>query len=140
MAIGGKDAFLSKVTFRRESNWYSKTKQELKNMTTIEEREDNFAKKEIPNNNGTALWRSGYREGLKVGYHFGATEQREIDDKVAFEEREKAFKAGYDTAIDKACEWLYEHAKAYGEADGLDAVYLYDKEMLVRHFRKAMED
>ena len=30
MPIGGKDAFLSKVTFRRESKWYSKTKQELK--------------------------------------------------------------------------------------------------------------
>ena len=36
MPIGGKDAFLSKVTFRRESKWYSKTKQELKDMTTIE--------------------------------------------------------------------------------------------------------
>lgn len=68
-----------------------------------------------------------------------ATEQKEIDDKAAFEERGKAFKAGYDTAIDDACEWLYEHAKAYGEADGFDAVYLYDKGMLVRHFRKAME-
>ena len=32
MPIGGKDAFLSKVTFRRESKWYSKTKQELKDM------------------------------------------------------------------------------------------------------------
>lgn len=38
MPIGGKDAFLSKVTFRRESKWYSKTKQELKDMETIEER------------------------------------------------------------------------------------------------------
>ena len=38
MAIGGKDAFLSKVTFRRESKWYSKTKQELKDMATIEKR------------------------------------------------------------------------------------------------------
>ena len=41
MPIGGKDAFLSKVTFRRESKWYSKTKQELKelnNMATIYER------------------------------------------------------------------------------------------------------
>ena len=36
MPIGGKDAFLSKVTFRRESKWYSKTKQELKDMATIE--------------------------------------------------------------------------------------------------------
>ena len=35
MPIGGKDAFLSKVTFRRESNWYSKTKQELKDMARI---------------------------------------------------------------------------------------------------------
>ena len=38
MPIGGKDAFLSKVTFRRESKWYSKTKQELKDMKTIKER------------------------------------------------------------------------------------------------------
>ena len=38
MPIGGKDAFLSKVTFRRESKWYSKTKQELKDMATIEKR------------------------------------------------------------------------------------------------------
>ena len=38
MAIGGKDAFLSKVTFRRESKWYSKTKQDLKDMATIKER------------------------------------------------------------------------------------------------------
>lgn len=37
MPIGGKDAFLSKVIFRRESNWYSKTKQMLKDMETIEE-------------------------------------------------------------------------------------------------------
>lgn len=48
-------------------------------MKTIEEREDNFAKRELPHNNGTALWRDGYREGLKVGYHFGATEQKAID-------------------------------------------------------------
>ena len=34
MPIGGKDAFLSKVTFRQESKWYSKTKQELKDMKT----------------------------------------------------------------------------------------------------------
>ena len=48
MPIGGKDAFLSKVTFRRESDWYSKTKQqlkELKNMATIEERALDYVKK-----------------------------------------------------------------------------------------------
>lgn len=33
MPKGGKDAFVSKVTFRRESDWVSKTKQMLKNMT-----------------------------------------------------------------------------------------------------------
>ena len=33
METGGKDAFLSKVTFRRESKWYSKTKQELKELS-----------------------------------------------------------------------------------------------------------
>lgn len=36
MPIGGKDAFLSKVTFSRESKWYSKT---------IEERALEHAKK-----------------------------------------------------------------------------------------------
>ena len=48
MPTGGKDAFLSKVTFRRESDWYSKTKQqlkELKNMATIEERALDYVKK-----------------------------------------------------------------------------------------------
>ena len=37
MPTGGKEAFLSKVTFRRESNWVSKTKQILKEMEMIEE-------------------------------------------------------------------------------------------------------
>ena len=64
MPIGGKDAFLSKVTFRRESKWYSKTKQELKelkNMETIEER--------------------AKEAGIvsQYGYIQGATEQKAID-------------------------------------------------------------
>lgn len=77
-------------------------------METIEEREDNFAKKEIPNNNGTALWRSGYREGLKVGYHFGAIEQKTID-------------------IDKACEYFADWMRRHNDyaqfaVDGLRKV------------------
>lgn len=41
--------------------------------------------------------------------------------------------------IDKACEWLKEHAMYYGYASGIDATYAYDADMLVKNFRKAME-
>lgn len=38
---------------------------------------------------------------IEIGYIGGATEQKEIDDKIAFEERQKAFIAGYNSAIEK---------------------------------------
>ena len=70
MPIGGKDAFLSKVMFRRESKWYSKTKQELKDMETIEERAK-LASEGYDDD--------GYSAGLYMGYKVGATEQKAID-------------------------------------------------------------
>ena len=85
MPIGGKDAFLSKVTFRRESNWYSKTKQELKNMATIEERAIKYAYDE---------WVLDLVDVAKDAYETGATEQKAID-------------------IDKACEWIRNNWRNY---------------------------
>lgn len=44
--------------------------------------------------------------------------------------------------IDKACEWLKEHAKAFGYAEATDAweaTYKYDSKLLVEQFKKAME-
>ena len=70
MPIGGKDAFLSKVTFRRESKWYSKTKQELKDMATIEERAKLASE---------GYEDDGYSSGMYMGYVVGAKEQMEID-------------------------------------------------------------
>ena len=52
-------------------------------------------------------------------------------------------KDGYADTIDKACEWLKDHAKVFGYADVTDtweADYKYDSEMLIEHFRKAMEE
>ena len=83
MPIGGKDAFLSKVTFRRESKWYSKTKQELKDMATIEKRAN------------LAAWQIFEEIGLS----------RHSVDRVAeiIAEKMREQKA---IDIDKACEWL----------------------------------
>lgn len=50
-----------------------------------------------------------------------AREQKDLDDKLAFEEREKAFKEGYNTAIRYACDWI-------GAVSWID------------DFRKAMEE
>lgn len=75
MPIGGKDAFLSKVTFRRESKWYSKTKQELKDMETIEERAKYAGI--------VCQYKSDYRydpRSVESGYMQGAIEQKAIDD------------------------------------------------------------
>lgn len=85
-------------------------------MKTIEEREDIFVERELPHNEGTDFWRDGYREGLRVGYHFGAIEQEAID-------------------IEKACEWL---RKLYQPIDGHD--YPLVAEKMVEKFRKAMEE
>ena len=96
MPTGGKDAFLSKVTFRRESDWYSKTKQqlkELKNMATIEERAIKYAYDE---------WVLDLVDVAKDAYETGATEQKNID-------------------IDKACEWIRNNWRnyVYQDRDGM---------------------
>lgn len=86
-------------------------------MATTEER----ALKSVPelikiNGNYVECWRNGYIRG--------ATEQKQID-------------------IDKACEWLAEHAKAFGYAEATDvweATYKYDSNLLVEQFKKAMEE
>lgn len=92
-------------------------------MKSIEERAKAFANKRWPKENfkNNDRYRREHYQKSRDTYIQIATEQKKID-------------------IDKACEWLGEHAKAHGEADGLDAVYLYDTDMLVRHFRKAMEE
>ena len=110
MPIGGKDAFLSKVTFRRESKWYSKTKQELKDMATIEERAKLASE---------GYEDDGYSSGMYMGYVVGAKEQKAIDDakllklKSAWEKEaqinhddEANRKQGYHDAIEQACELL----------------------------------
>ena len=113
MPIGGKDAFLSKVTFRRESKWYSKTKQELKDMETIEERAKLASE---------GYEDDGYSSGMYMGYVVGAKEQKAIDDakllklKSAWEKQaqinhddEANYQQGYHDAIEKARKWLKEH-------------------------------
>ena len=130
MPIGGKDAFLSKVTFRRESKWYSKTKQELKDMETIEERAKLASE---------GYEDDGYSAGMYMGYVVGAKEQKAIDDakllklKSAWEKQaqinhddEANYKQGYHDAIDKVCEWLR-------------ARNVITKDTLIG-FRKAMEE
>ena len=110
MPIGGKDAFLSKVTFRRESKWYSKTKQELKDMETIEERAKLASE---------GYEDDGYSSGMYMGYVVGAKEQKAIDEakllklKSAWEKQaqinhddEANYQQGYHDAIDRVCEWL----------------------------------
>ena len=83
MPIGGKDAFLSKITFRRESKWYSKTKQELKelnNMATIEERAKKYSLKDFDG------YYTGREKALEEGYIAGANEQKAIDEEVRLKE------------------------------------------------------
>ena len=151
MPIGGKDAFLSKVTFRRESKWYSKTKQELKDMETIEERAK-LASKGYDDD--------GYSAGLYMGYKVGAIEQKEIDEEVRLKkcddmtkeeyDREEAFalwyaKQGKGTPafsdaiewarkeiINKACEWLKENVEG--------GVHPQSSYGFVNKFRKVMEE
>ena len=115
MPIGGKDAFLSKVTFRRESKWYSKTKQELKDMETIEERAR------------LAAWQIYEEIGLSQHsvdrvseiIEEKINEQKAIDEakllklKSAWEKQaqinhddEANRKQGYHDAIERACELL----------------------------------
>ena len=135
MPIGGKDVFLSKVTFRRESKWYSKTKQELKDMETIEERAK-YAAWQILEEIGLSQ-HSVDRVSEIITEKMN--EQKAIDDakllklKSAWEREaqithddEANRKQGYHDAIDKACEWLRERNVL--TEDSLEG------------FRKAMED
>ena len=81
MPTGGKDAFLSKVTFRRESKWYSKTKQELKelnNMATIEERAKEYAARKA-DISLSDIYNEALANIYKEAYIAGATEQKTID-------------------------------------------------------------
>ena len=115
MPIGGKDAFLSKVTFRRESKWYSKTKQELKelkNMATIEERAKEYSLKDFDG------YYTGREKAVEEGYIAGATEQREID-------------------IDKACN-IFCHIGCPHKRDSYDC--LKDKCDTWKTFRRMMEE
>ena len=123
MPIGGKDAFLSKVTFRRESKWYSKTKQELKDMATIEKRAN------------LAAWQIFEEIGLS----------RHYVDRVAeiIAEKMREQKA---IDIDKTCEWLKENARDYACAT-IRCPYGEEEEIIcdvhreiVEDFRKAMQE
>lgn len=118
MPIGGKEAFLSKVTFRRESNWVSKTKQMLKDMKTIEERARD-ARRAI---NTSEEFGRGYSSGLEDGYIIGAHQQRTID-------------------IDKACEWLRLYLPRVIENYPFNGrkVAMLNEDMR-EEFRKAMEE
>ena len=148
MPIGGKDAFLSKVTFRRESNWYSKTKQELKDMTTIEERAKEYRDKRC-----LRIERLASLENLSndvrrsmlfhcyEDYKTGATEQKAIDNDE-YIELEKNYREALQTVavlnrmskelIDKACEWLSKQDCDWWEGYGLP--------YCIEEFRKAMEE
>ena len=123
MPIGGKDAFLSKVTFRRESKWYSKTKQELKDMATIEKRAN------------LAAWQIFEEIGLS----------RHSVDRVSEIITEKMLEQNV-IDIDKACEWLKENARDYACAT-IRCPYGEEEEIIcdvhreiVEDFRKAMEE
>ena len=161
MPAGGKETFLSKVTFRRESNWVSKTKQILKEMEMIEEIckhckyfllcccgdefKDCKLKKSISERAldfGKMLRSHGesedsYTSGA-AGYEKGATEQKAID--------EDAIHAIVEEQVLKAI----EKQKAIDEANPSDAVIMrilnaigYEEESwipIVRKNLKAMEE
>ena len=114
MPIGGKDAFLSKFTFRRESKWYSKTKQELKDMATIEKRAN------------LAAWQIFEEIGLS----------RHSVDRVAEIIAEKIHEQKA-LDIDKACKWLKE--QVYQEYGGGPRERLIPDTM-IEEFCKAMEE
>ena len=130
MPIGGKDAFLSKVTFRRESNWYSKTKQELKNMATIEERYrgDQCSKCHLV----IYCTHIGKRCDRFSSLVKGATEQKEIDD-AELAEVKKQRDEYYDELISKRqriaeLESFVERATALIEAEKAYREHLEAKE------------
>lgn len=108
---------------------------------TIEERaNDAYAFCETERENAKGRENTGgwyFPSVYRSGYIKGATEQKDIDDKVAFEEREKAFKAGYDTAIENAVEWLLKNGFVDMDEPGTD---IHFKSGYIHYFRKAMKD
>ena len=124
MPIGGKDAFLSKVTFRRESKWYSKTKQELKDMATIEKRAN------------LAAWQI-YEETI-LSEHSVDRVSEIITEKML---EQKALD------IDKACEWLekelqkiaVDEVKENFLENNFNVVLKSQVPNWLTNFRKAME-
>lgn len=95
-------------------------------MKSIEERAYDFAMDEVKV--------EGFDFGsVKDGYVQGAYDQKAIDEKEMFAEREKAFNNGYEVAkkelIEKALEWL----KMY------DITFTQTPSML-EDFKKAMEE
>ena len=131
MPIGGKDAFLSKVIFRRESKWYSKTKQELKDMATIEER----AKEQADRHKATEINYFGvgnvygyeriYNAEI-TAYERGATEQKAIDEEVRLKKCDDMTEAEYnhETAF---VDWYHKNGK--GTPTFSDAIEWARKEM-----------
>lgn len=103
---------------------------------TIEERaNDAYAFCETERENAKGRENTGgwyFPSVYRSGYIKGATEQKDIDDKVAFEEREKAFMAGCHTAIEKAKE-------AFNKACGWLAVYPWYNGVF-EEFVKAIEE
>ena len=161
MPIGGKDAFLSKVTFRRESKWYSKTKQELKDMKTIEERAK-YAAWQILEEIGLSRHSvDRVAEIIADKIH----EQKAIDEEVRLKKSDSMTQAEYDRevafadwylkngtgtptysnaiewarkkTIAEACEWLDVHLAEV--ADRYDFAAGLSLRLLRENFRKAME-
>ena len=124
MPIGGKDAFLSKVTFRRESKWYSKTKQELKDMATIEKRAN------------LAAWQ--IFEEIGLSRHSVDRVDEIIAEKI---HEQKALD------IDKACKWLekelqkiaVDEVKENFLENNFNVVLKSQVPNWLTNFRKAME-
>ena len=125
MPIGGKDAFLSKVTFRRESKWYSKTKRELKDMATIEKRAN------------LAAWQI-YEETI-LSEHSVDRVSEIIAEKI---HEQKALD------IDKACKWLekelqkiaVDEVKENFLENNFNVVLKSQVPNWLTNFRKAMEE
>ena len=104
MPIGGKDAFLSKVTFRRESKWYSKTKQELKDMATIEERAKEWGEYIVETTpydvvNGKVcvfVEDRNIADVAEESYIAGATDQKAIEEEVTLKKYDAMTETEYD--------------------------------------------
>ena len=149
MPIGGKDAFLSKVTFRRESKWYSKTKQELKDMETIEERAEEYIARR---------WGESIDEIFKMqlmeAFIVGAGTQKAIDEEVRLKKCDDMTEAEYDREVAFA-DWYHKNGK--GTPTFSDAIEWARKEVIskvcewlkarnvltevsIEGFKKAMEE